>query len=210
LAIKKRTATITGFRHAQKPRCGGVSRRISVAAGALFAHTGARARPHRADQADKQTWSARDLSFYILLLGLAVGLAVGLMGVGGGIILVPALVYLLHFKQHLAQGTSLFLQLAPIGLGALQSYWKKGHVDVRAGLVCAGGFFVGGYFGSFAALKIPARELELIFGVFLMGSALLLLRQILDTPAGPRALGRRAEQVPQADSAPRQFPEKQS
>ncbi len=126
------------------------------------------------------------MSFLVLLLGLGVGLAVGLLGVGGGIVLVPALVYLLHFGQHLAQGTSLFLQLPPIGLGALHTYWKNGKVDLQAGLVCASGIFAGGYFGSVVALKIPSRELEMIFGVFLMGAALLLLRQGLDTPGRRR------------------------
>lgn len=131
------------------------------------------------------------MSLFVLLLGLGVGLAVGLMGVGGGIVLVPALVYLLHFGQHLAQGTSLFLQLPPIGLGALHTYRKNGNVDLQAGLVCAAGFFAGGYFGSLVALEIPARELEIIFGVFLMGAALLLLRQGLDTPAKPRGTRKR-------------------
>lgn len=125
------------------------------------------------------------MSILILLLGLGVGLTVGLMGLGGGIVLVPALVYLLRFGQHLAQGTSLFLQLPPIGIGALQSYWKSGNVDLRVGLVCAAGFFVGGYFGSLGALRIPSRELEIIFGVFLMGAALLLLRQGLTAPRKP-------------------------
>ena len=59
-----------------------------------------------------------------VLLGLAVGLLVGFMGIGGGIVLVPAMVYLLHMNQHTAQGTSLFLQLPPLGLGALVLYWK--------------------------------------------------------------------------------------
>lgn len=135
------------------------------------------------------------MSFLVLLLGLGVGLAVGLMGVGGGIVLVPALVYLLHFGQHLAQGTSLFLQLPPIGIGALHTYWKNGQVDLRAGLVCAAGFFVGGYLGSFAALKIPPRQLEMIFGIFLMGAALLLSRQVL-VPPTVRDRGRSAGPPP--------------
>ena len=129
------------------------------------------------------------MTFLVLVIGLGVGLVVGLMGVGGGIVLVPALVYLLGFGQHLAQGTSVFLLLGPTGLGALQSYWKKGHVDLHAGLICAGGFFVGGYFGSLAALRIPPRDLEMIFGVFLMGSAMLLLRHREAQPAQPGAQG---------------------
>lgn len=133
------------------------------------------------------------MSFLVLLLGLGVGLTVGLMGVGGGIVLVPALVYLLHFGQHLAQGTSLFLQLPPIGLGALQTYWKNGHVDLPAGLVCAAGFFAGGYFGSVVALQIPSRQLAMLFGVFLMGAALLLLRQGLDSPRQPGGSSKNAD-----------------
>ncbi len=114
----------------------------------------------------------------ILLLGLGVGILVGLMGVGGGIVLVPALVYLLGFEQHLAQGTSLLLQLPPIGIGALIFYWKSKRVDLRAGLVCAAGFLLGGYFGSGIALEIPREDLQGLFGVFLMAAAVLLFRQV--------------------------------
>lgn len=113
----------------------------------------------------------------ILLLGLGVGLLVGLMGVGGGIVLVPALVYLLGFGQHLAQGTSLLLQLPPIGIGALLFYWRQKRVDLRAGLVCAVGFLVGGYFGSDVALGTSREHLRGMFGVFLMMAAVLLFRQ---------------------------------
>lgn len=113
----------------------------------------------------------------VILLGLGIGVLVGLMGVGGGVVLIPALVYLMNMNQHLAQGTSLLLQLPPIGLGALYFYWKKGNVDLRAGLLCAVGFLLGGYFGSVIAIRIPSAELKSMFGVFLMVSAVLLLRQ---------------------------------
>ena len=116
----------------------------------------------------------------IILLGLGIGILVGLMGVGGGVVLVPALVYLMQMNQHLAQGTSLLIQLPPIGLGALYIYWKKGHVDLRAGLICAAGFFLGGYFGSVLAIGIPSPRLKSLFGVFLMVAALLLVRQTLN------------------------------
>jgi len=113
----------------------------------------------------------------IILLGLAVGIAVGLMGVGGGIVLVPALVYLVGMDQHTAQGTSLFLQLPPIGIGALYLYWKNGNVDLRAGGVCAAGFLLGGYLGSFVAVRIPPRDLRALFGLFLMFAAVMLMHQ---------------------------------
>jgi len=112
-----------------------------------------------------------------ILLGLAGGILVGLMGVGGGIVLVPAMVYVLRLDQHMAQGTSLFLQLPPVGLGALYLYWRKGNVNLRAGLICALGFLLGGYLGSLGALEIPSKDLHGLFGVFLMVAAGLLWRQ---------------------------------
>jgi uncharacterized protein len=115
--------------------------------------------------------------FTILLLGLGVGVLVGLLGIGGGVILVPAMVYLLHMDQHLAQGTSLFILLPPIGLGALREYWKQGQVDLNAGILCALGMLFGGYAGSLIALPMPSHHLKGGFGCFLMLSALLLWRK---------------------------------
>ena len=96
------------------------------------------------------------------------------MGVGGGVILVPAMVYLLRMDQHTAQGTSLFLQLPPLGLGALVAYWKKGQVDLNAGLICALGFLLGGYFGSKFAIGASPKHLHEMFGMFLIVAAALL------------------------------------
>ncbi len=113
----------------------------------------------------------------VIALGLAVGVLVGLMGIGGGVVLVPAMVYLLRMNQHLAQGTSLLLQLPPIGIGALYVYWKNDNVDLRAGLVCVVGFLLGGYLGSLVALRIQERNLRGLFGLFLMFAATMLWRQ---------------------------------
>jgi hypothetical protein len=113
----------------------------------------------------------------ILLLGLVGGVLVGLLGIGGGVVLVPAMVYLLHMDQHVAQGTSLFMLLPPIGLGALREYWKQGQVDLRAGILCALGMLVGAYAGSLIALPMPSRNLKGLFGCFLILSALLLWRK---------------------------------
>jgi uncharacterized protein len=110
----------------------------------------------------------------VLALGLTAGVLVGLLGIGGGVILVPAMVYLLGFDQHLAQGTSLFILLPPIGLGALREYWRNGKVDLRAGICCAVGFLVGGYGGGLLAVPLPSRDLRGIFGAFLMLSSVLL------------------------------------
>ncbi|HTV57639.1 MAG TPA: sulfite exporter TauE/SafE family protein [Verrucomicrobiae bacterium] len=118
----------------------------------------------------------------ILLLGLVAGVLVGLTGIGGGSVVVPALVYLLGMDQHLAQGTSLFILLPPLGLGALWRYWKKREVDLPAGILCALGFFLGGYAGGRIAVGIPSRQLQGIFGAFLVVSSLLLLRQMRSQP----------------------------
>jgi len=113
----------------------------------------------------------------ILLLGLGVGVLVGLLGIGGGVVLVPAMVYLLHMDQHLAQGTSLFILLPPIGVGALREYWKQGQVDLNAGILCALGMLVGAYAGSLIALPMPSRNLQGSFGCFLMLAGILLWRK---------------------------------
>jgi uncharacterized membrane protein YfcA len=117
------------------------------------------------------------MTITILLLGLVGGLLVGLLGIGGGIVLVPAMVYLLHMDQHTAQGTSLFVLLPPIGLGALREYWKQGQVDLNAGILCTLGMLVGAYAGSLIALPIPSRSLKGLFGCFLMLASLLLWKR---------------------------------
>src|ERR1700740_3025684 len=115
--------------------------------------------------------------FVILLLGLGVGVLVGLLGIGGGVVLVPAMVYLLGMDQHLAQGTSLFILLPPIGLGALREYWMQGQVDLRAGILCALGMLLGAYGGSLVALPLASRHLKGMFGCFVVLSAILLWRK---------------------------------
>lgn len=117
------------------------------------------------------------MTLIILFLGLAVGVLVGLLGIGGGVVLVPALVYLLRMDQHLAQGTSLLILLPPVGLGALREYWKQGQVDVRAGILCALGILLGGYVGGLMAVPIASRHLKGLFGCFLILAAFLLWRK---------------------------------
>lgn len=110
----------------------------------------------------------------VLLLGVTAGILVGLLGIGGGIVLVPAMVHVLHMDQHLAQGTSLFILLPPIGLGALRQYWKAGNVDLRAGIFCAVGMILGAYIGGRIAVPMSTAMLKGFFGVFLMFSSILL------------------------------------
>lgn len=107
-------------------------------------------------------------------MGFIVGILVGLMGIGGGVVLVPAMVYLLGMDQHMAQGTSLFLQLPPLGLGALLVYWRKKQVDLWPGAMCALGFLIGGFFGSKIAIGMNSRNLKGAFGIFIMTAAVLL------------------------------------
>jgi uncharacterized membrane protein YfcA len=119
----------------------------------------------------------------IVVLGFVVGILVGVMGIGGGIIVVPALVHLAGMDQHLAQGTSLFIILWPLGLGALSVYWKKGEVDLRAGIVCALGMLLGGYLGGRIAVGMDSAHLESAFGLFLMLAAVLLWRRRQPKPS---------------------------
>ena len=117
------------------------------------------------------------MTITILLLGLVGGMLVGLLGIGGGVVLVPAMVYLLHMDQHIAQGTSLLVLLPPIGWGALREYWKHGQVDLKAGILCALGILIGAYAGSLVALPLPSKNLRGLFGCFLILVSLLLWRQ---------------------------------
>jgi uncharacterized protein len=124
----------------------------------------------------------------VLLLGFGVGVLVGLLGIGGGVVLVPAMVYLLRMDQHMAQGTSLFILLPPLGLGALIAYWKRGQVDLLAGVLCALGMLTGGYLGSLIAIPLASRNLKGFFGCFLMLVAVLLWRMTRrESGAGPVA-----------------------
>ncbi len=116
----------------------------------------------------------------IVLLGLGVGVLVGLLGIGGGVVLVPAMVYLLGMDQHMAQGTSLLILLPPLGLGALIVYWKRSQVDLVAGILCALGMLLGGYLGSRIAIPLSSKNLKGFFGAFLMLVAILLWRKTME------------------------------
>jgi len=112
----------------------------------------------------------------LLLLGLVAGILSGLIGIGGGIIIVPALVFIFGLSQHQAQGTTLALMVPPIGILAAWTYYQKGFVDLRiAALVCAG-FVVGGLLGAKLATNLSNVILEKIFGVALL---LIALKMIL-------------------------------
>ena len=104
----------------------------------------------------------------LLVIGLAGGVAGGLFGIGGGVVIVPALIYWMGFSQHKATGTSLAVLLPPIGLAAVLEYNRKGNVDLKAALIIAGMMFVGGYIGAFVANKLSGPHLRLAFGIFVV------------------------------------------
>jgi len=110
-----------------------------------------------------------------VLLGLAAGALSGLIGIGGGIIIVPALVFLFGFSQLKAQGTTIALMIPPVGLLAAWTYYRQGYVDIKvAALVCLG-FVLGGLAGANVATALSNAVLEKIFGVILLFVALKML-----------------------------------
>ena len=104
----------------------------------------------------------------IILVGIAAGILGGLVGVGGGIIIVPSLVYFIGFSQKTAQGTSLGLIMLPVGILGVLLYYKQGHVDFRVVGILAVGFLIGSYFGSKIALSLPQETVKKIFAILMI------------------------------------------
>lgn len=105
----------------------------------------------------------------LLLIGLVAGFIAGGLGVGGGIVIVPALVFFFGMTQHQAQGTSLAVLAIPIGfVVAANNYHKQGHINFKFALVLVVAFFVGSYFGSQLSVNLPAKTLKKAFGVLML------------------------------------------
>ncbi len=104
----------------------------------------------------------------LILIGLAGGVLSGMFGVGGGIIIVPAFVFFLGMSQHEAQGTSIGLMLLPIGILAAYNYHQSGNMDIKAALIVAAAFVLGGYFGSKISLGLDQVLIKRIFGVLML------------------------------------------
>ncbi|MBN2813045.1 MAG: sulfite exporter TauE/SafE family protein [Bacteroidales bacterium] len=104
----------------------------------------------------------------LALIGLSAGIVSGLLGVGGAIIIVPALVFFFGLTQHQAQGTSLGILLLPIGFLAFWNYYKQGYVNFKIAIVVALAFFIGGYLGSVLAVRLPERTLKIAFGILIV------------------------------------------
>jgi uncharacterized membrane protein YfcA len=111
----------------------------------------------------------------LLVIGFLGGVAAGLFGVGGGLVIVPALVYWAGFSQHRATGTSLAVLLPPIGLAAAWEFYRQGNVDVRAALLVAAGMFVGGWAGAHVANVMRGPHLRLAFGLFVCSMGVYLV-----------------------------------
>lgn len=114
--------------------------------------------------------------FLYIFLGLIAGTLSGLIGIGGGIIIIPALVFIFGLSQHAAQGTTLALMVPPVGILAAWTYYKHGHVDLQIAAYICIGFFIGGLIGAKIATNLPSTILEKVFGVCLL---LISIKMIL-------------------------------
>lgn len=104
----------------------------------------------------------------IIIIGLLAGFVGGSLGVGGGIIIVPALLFLLGFSQHEAQGTYLAVLLFPIGILGVLNYYKHGYVHFKFAAILIVAFLLGSYLGSLLAVNLPDKVLTKIFGIFML------------------------------------------
>ena len=101
-------------------------------------------------------------------IGVFAGVLAGMVGIGGGILMIPALVYFMGFSQLMAQGATLAAMIPPIGLLAAYAYYQKGFVNIPVAACIAAGFLVGGFFGGKLAVQIDATMLRKGFALFLM------------------------------------------
>ncbi len=117
------------------------------------------------------------VSMLILLIaiGIVTGVMAGMLGIGGAIIMVPSLVFIMGFSQQMAQGTSLAVMLPPIGIIATYNYWKAGYMNLKFAIILAICFIIGSYFGSKIAITLPESVLKKIFGILLLLVAVKML-----------------------------------
>jgi len=111
----------------------------------------------------------------LIIVGLAAGVLSGMVGVGGGIIIVPALVIFLGFSQHQAQGTSLGLLLLPVGILAVMNYYNKGYIDIKVVAIMSIAFVLGGWLGSKLSLSLPQDTVKKIFAIVLFYTAFRMM-----------------------------------
>ncbi|MES1217453.1 MAG: sulfite exporter TauE/SafE family protein [Bacteroidota bacterium] len=116
-----------------------------------------------------------DTILVLILIGLLAGVLSGMVGVGGGIIIVPALVFFLGFTQHEAQGTSLGLLLLPVGILAVMNYYNKGFIDIKVVAIMSVAFILGGWLGSKLSLSLPGETVKKIFAVLLFYTGIKMM-----------------------------------
>lgn len=117
----------------------------------------------------------------LILIGVCAGVLSGFVGVGGGMIIVPVLVYALGMSQYEAQGTSLFVILLPVGILAVTNYWKSGNINWKFGLIIAATFVIGGYIGSKMALRINPAIVKLVFGIIMAYVSIRMIMSGINT-----------------------------
>ena len=111
----------------------------------------------------------------LLAIGIVAGVLSGIFGIGGGVVIVPALIYFAGFRQHQATGTSLAVLLPPIGIAATYEYYRNGNVDIRAAAFIAAGVLAGGYLGAVIANRVAGPYLRLAFGLFVVTLGIYLI-----------------------------------
>src|SRR5256885_12003269 len=124
---------------------------------------------------DKTRPMTTETILILTVIGLAAGILSGMVGVGGGIIVVPALVFALGFTQHQAQGTSLGLLLLPIGILAVINYYKQGYIDIRVVVIMSLAFILGAYLGSKFALSLPEEKVKKVFAIILFYAGIKMM-----------------------------------
>jgi len=124
---------------------------------------------------DKTQPMSTETILLLTIIGLAAGILSGMVGVGGGIIVVPALVFFFGFSQHAAQDTSLGLLLLPVGILAVINYYNKGYIDVKVVAIMSIAFILGGWLGSKLSLALPQDIVKKIFAIILFYTAFKML-----------------------------------
>lgn len=108
-----------------------------------------------------------DTILILTAIGIMAGILSGFVGIGGGVVIVPALMYTLSMSQYEAQGTSLFILLLPVGILAVMNYYKSGNINWQFGIIVAAAFVIGGYIGSKLALRISPSIVKIVFGILM-------------------------------------------
>jgi uncharacterized membrane protein YfcA len=111
----------------------------------------------------------------LVLVGLFAGALSGFVGVGGGIIIVPAMIYFMNMNQMQAQGVSLALLMLPVGILGVMNYYKAGHIQFSYVLIIAMGFVLGNYFGSKYAMRVPEHKIKFLFALLMLFVAVQML-----------------------------------